>query len=277
MGWGAPKQAWKKGPWSPEEDKLLTEYVNFHGEGRWSSVSKSTGHITPQEEGIIAELHAIWGNKWSTIARYLPGRTNNEIKNYWITHFKKKERSSQKQQKRKTQMLKLQQQQQPRNKEETATAGDGVPPTELEDPFLSIMSEESASLLDEYLMNEGLWWNPLQVNHTYHHQAGSCNILMSQCKLNRQQLIILTEGRRHQRQSLIKLLLTFHHKLQLFSVENHSKVHQILSHCRFLFIPIDPDVHKPHQHHHLNHHTISLKIRPLHRSVDAPPAFHRGD
>ncbi|XP_039043671.1 MYB-like transcription factor EOBI [Hibiscus syriacus] len=219
MGWGAPKQAWKKGPWSPEEDKLLTEYVNFHGEGRWSSVSKSTGiynsgkscrlrwvnysrpglkrgHITPQEEGIIAELHAIWGNKWSTIARYLPGRTNNEIKNYWITHFKKKERSSQKQQKRKTQMLKLQQQQQPRNKEETATAGDGVPPTELEDPFLSIMSEESASLLDEYLMNEGLWWNPLQVNHTYHHQAGSCNILMSQCKLNRQQLIILTEGRR---------------------------------------------------------------------------------
>ncbi|KAE8679729.1 Transcription factor MYB59 [Hibiscus syriacus] len=83
MGWGAPKQAWKKGPWTPEEDKFMTEYVNLHGEGRWSSVSKSTGlnrsgkscrlrwvnylrpglkrgHITPQEEGIIAELHAIW-------------------------------------------------------------------------------------------------------------------------------------------------------------------------------------------------------------------------
>ncbi|XP_039027585.1 transcription factor MYB59-like [Hibiscus syriacus] len=130
MGWGAPKQAWKKGPWTPEEDKFMTEYVNLHGEGRWSSVSKSTGlnrsgkscrlrwvnylrpglkrgHITPQEEGIIAELHAIWGNKWSTIARYLPGRTDNEINNYWRTHFKKERSSSQKQQKRKTQMLKV--------------------------------------------------------------------------------------------------------------------------------------------------------------------------
>ncbi|KAK8532323.1 hypothetical protein V6N13_131656 [Hibiscus sabdariffa] len=120
MGWGAPKQAWKKGPWTHEEDELLTEYVSFHGEGRWSSVSTSTGlnrsgkscrlrwvnylrpgNITPEEEGIIAELHALWGNKWSTIARYLPGRTDNEIKNYWRTHFKKKERSSLKQQKRK--------------------------------------------------------------------------------------------------------------------------------------------------------------------------------
>ncbi|KAE8673181.1 Myb-related protein MYBAS1 [Hibiscus syriacus] len=168
--------------------------------GRWSSVSKSTGlnrsgkscrlswvnylrpglkrcHITPQEEGIISELHAIWGNKWSTIARYLPGRTDNEIKNYWRTHFNKKERSPRKQQKRKTQMLKLEQQQQPPDKDEIAAAGDGGRPTGHEDPCLAVMSEEAASFLDEYLMNEGLWWNQQQGNNTYYQHAGNCNSL----------------------------------------------------------------------------------------------------
>ncbi|XP_028755916.1 transcription factor MYB57-like [Neltuma alba] len=111
------KNEWRKGPWTHEEDKLLTEYVNLHGEGNWSSVSRFSGlnrsgkssrlrwvnylkpglkkgPLTPQEEGIIMELHAVLGNKWSTIASYLPGRTDNEIKNYWRTHFKKKDYKS---------------------------------------------------------------------------------------------------------------------------------------------------------------------------------------
>ncbi|KAL4295703.1 hypothetical protein GQ457_12G004570 [Hibiscus cannabinus] len=60
LGWGIMEEGWRKGPWTAEEDKLLIEYVRLHGEGRWNSVAR------------------------------LAGRTDNEIKNYWRTHFKKK-------------------------------------------------------------------------------------------------------------------------------------------------------------------------------------------
>ncbi|KAG6785237.1 hypothetical protein POTOM_010967 [Populus tomentosa] len=105
-------QGLKKGPWTVAEDAILIEYVKKHGEGNWNSVQKSCGlmrcgkscrlrwanHLrpnlkkgsfTPEEENIIIELHAKHGNKWARMASQLPGRTDNEIKNYWNTRMKR--------------------------------------------------------------------------------------------------------------------------------------------------------------------------------------------
>lgn len=43
MGRGLPEQKWRKGPWTPEEDRLLSEYLSLHGEGRWISVARAAG------------------------------------------------------------------------------------------------------------------------------------------------------------------------------------------------------------------------------------------
>ncbi|KAI3729463.1 hypothetical protein L6452_18123 [Arctium lappa] len=105
----------KRGPWTLEEDNLLIRYITCHGEGRWNSLAKSAGlkrtgkscrlrwlnylrpdtkrgNLTPQEQILILELHSKWGNRWSKIAQHLPGRTDNEIKNYWRTRVQKQAR-----------------------------------------------------------------------------------------------------------------------------------------------------------------------------------------
>ncbi|KAL9266197.1 Transcription factor GAMYB-like protein [Drosera capensis] len=106
----------KKGPWLPEEDAILADYVNTYGEGNWNAVQKRAGlarcgkscrlrwanHLrpdlkkgpfTPEEESRIIELHAHMGNKWARMALELPGRTDNEIKNFWNTRMKRLQRS----------------------------------------------------------------------------------------------------------------------------------------------------------------------------------------
>ncbi|XP_062207204.1 transcription factor GAMYB-like [Phragmites australis] len=106
----------KKGPWTSAEDAILVDYVKKHGEGNWNAVQKNTGlfrcgkscrlrwanHLrpnlkkgafTPEEERLIIQLHAKMGNKWARMAANLPGRTDNEIKNYWNTRIKRCQRA----------------------------------------------------------------------------------------------------------------------------------------------------------------------------------------
>ncbi|KAK8652821.1 hypothetical protein V6N13_126844 [Hibiscus sabdariffa] len=103
----------KKGPWTPEEDQKLVKYIHENGHGSWRALPKLAGlnrcgkscrlrwtnYLRPdikrgkfshEEEQTILSLHSALGNKWSAIASHLPGRTDNEIKNFWNTHLKKK-------------------------------------------------------------------------------------------------------------------------------------------------------------------------------------------
>nr|XP_027123691.1 myb-related protein 306-like [Coffea arabica]XP_027126482.1 myb-related protein 306-like [Coffea arabica] len=103
----------KKGPWTPEEDIILVSYIQEHGPGNWRAVPTNTGllrcskscrlrwtnylrpgikrgNFTEHEEKMIIHLQALLGNRWAAIASYLPQRTDNDIKNYWNTHLKKK-------------------------------------------------------------------------------------------------------------------------------------------------------------------------------------------
>lgn len=115
-GAGTVQQLLKKGPWTVAEDAILKDYVGKHGEGNWNAVQKNSGlqrcgkscrlrwanHLrpnlkkgsfSPDEEMLILQLHADFGNKWARMALHLPGRTDNEIKNYWNTRIKRRLRA----------------------------------------------------------------------------------------------------------------------------------------------------------------------------------------
>ncbi|KAK9292793.1 hypothetical protein L1049_020773 [Liquidambar formosana] len=103
----------KKGPWTAEEDEVVMNFVKKYGPRDWSSIRsqgllprtgkscrlrwvnklrpnlKTGCKFSAEEERIVIDLQAQFGNKWARIATYLPGRTDNDVKNLWSTRQKR--------------------------------------------------------------------------------------------------------------------------------------------------------------------------------------------
>jgi len=100
-----------KGRWTPEEDQMLADLVKEHGTKNWRFIASHLkgrlpkqcrerwcnqldpqirkDALTPKEWSLVRAAHEKLGNRWADIAKLIPGRTANHIKNQWNTMLRR--------------------------------------------------------------------------------------------------------------------------------------------------------------------------------------------
>ncbi|XP_044472459.1 transcription factor MYB114-like [Mangifera indica] len=171
-----------RGVWTAEEDQKLAKVIEIHGPKRWKTVAAKAGlsrcgkscrlrwmnylrpdikrgNISDQEEDLILRLHKLLGNRWSLIAGRLPGRTDNEVKNYWNSQLSKKIKQHEKQIRASTKPEKKKVKlgtRKTREEEGTSNADEGLSRDELMDCY----NEEPLNLewMSRFFENDESWF-----------------------------------------------------------------------------------------------------------------------
>ncbi|KAL0731174.1 hypothetical protein Bca4012_027268 [Brassica carinata] len=187
-----PSKWLRKGAWAAEEDTLLRQCIDKYGEGKWHQIplraglnrcrkscrlrwlnylkpNIKKGKFSTDEVDLLLRLHKLLGNRWSLIAGRLPGRTANDVKNYWNTNLGKKQEPCYKSKTRKTEITwsnttpaqKLDVIK-PRPRFFTVNASNQLyGPPEIVHGEVSNKKEEQYKFVNNLMDGKGMWWENL--------------------------------------------------------------------------------------------------------------------